>query len=537
MPEELPEEKPLQLADWRNYWATVKRRRWYLMGPLFATWLLLWSVSWFLPSIYRSSTLILVEQPTVSKIVDPSTGDMSNDLQSRLDSLTQQVLSRTRLLRIIDTLNLYPKMRQRATPDDLVERMRKDIQIETVRSPGNELSAFTISFLAQNPRTAQQVTTELTNMLITGVVENSNSNAKDTTQFLQGQLEAKAKDLAAQEEKVREFKDRHLGELPDQLPSNLQILSGLQTQLQSEEDALGRANQQNAYLESLMNQYKTMARTSKPGDPATGGLPAIDAQLQLLRNKLADLLSRYTDRHPDVVKLKDQIAQTEKLRAQFVAQMKAKDANPDTPLDPTAVAYGPDGRELPLAEVQSQLKGNQIEIVNRQRAIGDLQKRISDYQARLNATPVAQQELADLMRDYTQSKTDYDSLLSKKNQAELTQNLFQQQQGEHFRMIDPPSLPTKPDSPDRFKLSLAGLFGGLVLGAVGVFGSEYLDDRLYTEKELKKLLPTEILVELPPLTTVEEQRGRKQQAWLELAVAAVMSLVILVGVAFSFLRG
>jgi protein tyrosine kinase modulator len=537
MPEENSEEQSLQIADWRNYWALVKRRRWYLLVPLFATWLALWGVSWFLPSVYRSSTLILVEQPTVSKIVDPSTGDMSNDLQSRLDSLTQQVLSRTRLVRIIDSLNLYPKLRQRATPDDLVERMRKDIQIDTVRSPGNELSAFTISFVAENPRVAQQVTTELTNMLITGVVENSNSNAKDTTDFLASQLAEKAKDLAAQEEKIREFNDRHLGELPDQLQSNLQILSGLQTQMQAEQDALGRANQQNAYLDSLINQYKTMGRASRPGDGTTGGLPAIDQDLQKLRAQLADLESRYTDRHPDVIKVKDEIARTEKLRQQFVVQMKARAAQPDNSSDTGQVAYAPDGRELPLAEVQSQLKGNQIEIANRQRAIADLEKRINDYQSRLNATPVAQQELADLKRDYTQSKTDYDSLLAKKNQAELTQNLFQQQQGEHFRMIDPPSLPTKPDSPNRFRLSLAGLFGGLVLGAVGVVGSEYLDDRLYTEKELKKLLPTEILVELPPLSTPEEVEALRQQHTIEWVVAGVMSLVILVGVALSYLRG
>ena len=127
------------------------------------------------------------------------------------------------------------------------------------------------------------------------------------------------------------------------------------------------------------------------------------------------------------------------------------------------------------------------------------------------------------MRDYTQSKTDYDSLLAKKNQAELTAEPVQQQQGEHFRMIDPPSLPTKPDSPNRFKLSLAGLFGGLVLGAVGVVGAEYLDDRLYTEKELKKLLPTEMLVELPPLSTAEEERATQPQYWVELLVVVLMS--------------
>ncbi|HUK26218.1 MAG TPA: XrtA system polysaccharide chain length determinant [Terriglobales bacterium] len=535
MAEEVYDEQPVQI-DWKNYWLILRRRRWHLLIPFFVVFLGVWGLSWFMPSVYRSSTLILVEEPSVSKDIVPSS--MSTDLQSRLDSLTQQVLSRTRLLRIIDSLNLYAPLRKRRTPDDLVEIMRKDIQIDLVRSPDqNQLSSFTISFLAQNPYVAQQVTTELTNILISENLEVSTSHATKTTEFLESQLEDARKNLAAQEEKVREFKDRHLGALPDQLQSNLQILSGLQSQLQAEQDALGRANQQSAYFESLINQYKTMARSQRSSDGSSGGLPAIEQELQRLRAQLADLSSRYTDRHPDVIKVKDQIAKTEKLKQQLLAQSNSKSSDPNAADDPGATAYGADGRELPMAEVQSQYKANQIEIANRQRSIAGLQERINQYQARLNDTPVAQQELADLTRDYDQSKADYDSLLNKKNQAELTQNLFKQQQGEHFRMIDPPSLPTKPDSPNRFRMALGGLFGGLVLGLGVVAAAEYLDDRLYTEKELKKLLPVEVLVELPPLTTAREERERKRQARLEAVVIGLMFIVTLAGVAFSYRRG
>ena len=128
---------------------------------------------------------------------------------------------------------------------------------------------------------------------------------------------------------MRQFKDRNLGELPGQLQSNLQILGGLQNQLASEQDALGRAKQQNAYYESLISQYKTVAATQpKPGQPNTVGLPALDQELDRLKAQLADLSSRYTDQHPDVRKLKEQIAETEKMRQQVLADMKAKAADP-----------------------------------------------------------------------------------------------------------------------------------------------------------------------------------------------------------------
>jgi len=520
-------------VEWGRYLRLVQRRRWFLLGPFFAGWLLVWTVSWFMPSTYRSGTLILVEMPAVSKELVPTT--TTADLQDQLDSITQQVLSRTRLVRIIENLNLYAKARKRLTPDDLVEKMRKNIEIDLVRSPENaQLTAFNIYFEAENPYVARQVTSELTNILITENLQVSQDNAKNTTKFLETQLEDARQNLATQEERVREFKDHHLGELPGQLQSNLQILSGLQTQLQGEQDGLGRAKQQNAYLQSLAEQYRTMTQVTRPGEPAVG-LPALDQELDRLKAQLADLSSRYTDQHPDVKKLKEQIIKTEKMRQQLAADMKARAAKAQN--DPSALGDDTTSTELqPLMEVQSQLKANQIEMANRQRSIADLQARIVDYQSRLNSAPVREQELADLTRDYDQSKANYDSLLQKKNQSELATNLAEQQQGEHFRVMDPPNLPTKPFSPNRFKLSLVGLGAGLAMGIAATVGAEFLDDRLYDENEIEKLVPVDVIAEIPMLTTPEEIEERRQRTWVELAAVAMMGLVTLAGVAFSFLH-
>jgi succinoglycan biosynthesis transport protein ExoP len=504
---------------------------------LFAGGLLVWTVGGLLPSIYRSGTLILVQQPAVSKIVVGAAVD--SDLQERLDSIQQQVLSRSRLLYVIHRLNLYPEERTRLGPDALVDRMRKNIQIELVRSPGkNQLTAFNIFFEAEDPRVAQAVTTELTDLLIRENLQAGQESAEDTTRFLESQLEDARKTLAGQEEKVRLFKDRYLGELPGQLSSNLQILGGLQAQLQSEQDALGRANQQKAYLQSLVAQYQSAARSMRPGGGETNavGLPAIDQELDRLRTQLADLSSRYTDKYPDVIKLKDRIAKTEKMKRQLTAELKATAAQGSASGSDSASDYA--GKEMsPLMEVQSQLKGNQIEITNRQRSIAELENKISEYQARLNRTPVREQELADLTRDQDQSRTNYDSLLAKKNQSQLTANLNKSQEGLQFRIVDPPSLPTKPYSPNRLKLCFGGLAAGVVLGLASTVGSELLDDRVYDEKAFQDLISADVMVEIPPLPTAQEQAGDRHRRWKEFGAVAGMSILILAGVALSFLHG
>jgi polysaccharide chain length determinant protein (PEP-CTERM system associated) len=526
------EEQPQEKLDWAKYWTLAQRRYWLFMVPFFFAWAAVWSVSWLLPPVYRSSTLIFV-QPKSNYLV---TGNAApSDLQSRLDTISQQVTSRTNLLHIISTLNLYAEQRASSkwTDDDLVERMRKNIDIEVDRSSSDkELSSFKIYFSSPSPDIAQQVTTELTNSLITGTIENQNSDLERQNKVLDSELEDERLKLTNLEEKLRNFQDQHMGELPGQLQSNIQILSGLQTQLQGEQDALGRAKQQKEYYESLIGQYNSMgAPTGKPGE-TPGGLPAIDQELSRERAQLADLQSIYTDQHPDVRKLKEQIARTEKMKQQLLTQLKNKT---DESADPSEAAALP--ASGPLMELRSQLKANQLEIANRQRAVDNLQAQIASYQGRLNSTPVREQQLADLNRDHEQIKSYYNQLLDRKNQAGLAQKVNREQQGDSFTMQDPPSRPTKPYSPNRFKLSLIGLFVGFSVGVVVAGGAEFLDDRVYDEETFKKLVPAEVLVEIPTLRTADEERELQSKFVYSLCALGLIGLVVLAGTAISFLRG
>src|SRR5579863_3644211 len=529
------EEKPGEGLNLQQYLGVVRRRHLYFLLPFFLGWLAVWSASWVLPSRYKSGTLILVEQPSMPR--DYVTPNVTDDLQSRLQSITQQILSRTRLLHIIDELNLYATSRGRLNPDELVERMRKDIEIELVRDNRNQITSFNIFYSSRDPHVAQQVTGELTNLFISENLELRQQKSEDTTKFLESQLETARQALADQEEKVRVFKDQHLGELPTQLSSNLQILSGLQAQLQNEQDSLNADRQQNAYLQSMLEQSRSLQRASKTGDNTPIGVPALDQELNKLKAQLADLSSHYTDRHPDVRKLKEQIAKTEKMRDQALADLKAG-ANTNASGTTTSAPDGIDPTDgSATIQLQGQLKANQIDIANKEQEITALKAKINDYQGRLNQEPVREQQFADLTRGYEQSKANYDDLLKKKNSSQMATSMELLQQGEHFQMIDPPSLPLKPDFPNRLKFCGIGLGIGIALGVVLAGGIEYLDDRLYNEKALKALLPVNVISEIPTITSPEEDRKQARNLWLGWAAAGLVFTAILAGSAVSYFRG
>jgi polysaccharide biosynthesis transport protein len=529
------EDQNSESFDIQRYLEIARRRHLHFLIPMFVGWLAVWGASWVLPARYKSGTLILVEQPTMPK--DYVIPNINDDLQDRLQSITQQILSRTRLQHIVEELNLYTKDGSSLSPDELVERMRKDVNIELARDPQNRISAFNVYYSAADPYVAQRVTSELTNLFINKNLEVRQQQSEGTTKFLESQLETARQTLSEQEKKVREFKDQHIGELPTQLASNLQILGGLQSQLQNQEDALNTAKQQHVYLETLIGQYRSLLGSAKGVEGSPIGLSPIDQELDRLKAQLVDLSSRYTERHPDVRKLKDRIAKNQKMRDQFLADLKNKPNSSQTD-EAGAVANATDPTQAsPMAQLQGQLQVNQIEIRNREEAIAGLKAKINDYQIRLNQEPVREQQLTDLTRGYDQSKANYDELLKKKNDSAMATRMELQQQGERFRILDPPSLPVKPDFPNRLKFCGIGLVVGLALGAGVVAGFEVIDDRVYNEKELKDLLPVTVISEIPVIENPFDEQRNKRRIWLGWAAAALVFASILVGSALSYLHG
>ncbi|MFZ1135691.1 MAG: hypothetical protein WAN69_12125 [Candidatus Korobacteraceae bacterium] len=520
--------------DPQRYLGIVRRHHLHFLIPLFVGWLAVWGTSWILPPRYESSTLILVEAPTMPK--DYVVPNVNEDLQARLDNITQQILSRTRLLHIIDDLNLYAKDRRRLGPDEIVDQMRKDIEIELVKDEEKKVTAFRIHYSAHDPSIAQQVTSKLTNLFINENLEVRQQQSEGTTKFLSDQLESARQSLAVQEGKIREFKGQHVSELPSQLGSNLQILSGMQAQLQAENTALNTAKQNQVYLETLLREYRNLRGPSKGSEASPTDLTAIDQELDRLKLQLADLKSRYEEGFPEIRKLKLQIAETEKMRDQRLEDLKTKGTGDQPEAEPAAATA--DAKNQPqLLQLQSQLQANRSEIKNREQMITDLQARIDEYQARLNQEPVREQQLADLTRGYEQSKLTYDDLQKKENQSAMATSMELLQQGERFRIIDPPSLPIKPSFPNRLKFCFIGLAVGLALGAAVAMAFEGTDDRVYSEQELKGLLPVGVLSEIPIIDALANKRAERKKTLLGWATAAVVFAAVLAGSVVSYLAG
>lgn len=506
-------------------WDFLVRRRWIVGIGLFGCWLAVWMMALLMPSVYKSETTILIESQKVPE--EYVVANVSMDLQQRLEGMRQQILSRTRLQHIIDQFGLY-KEGTKSNPDEVIEQMRKDIKTEAVESPGRrgEFSAFKISYLAPSAKLAQQVNAQLTSLFIDQNIEQASERAENTTQFLTTEVDSARAKLAEQEARIKQFKMGALGQLPSQMDTNVRILGGLQDRQRALSQEMNRAQEQKLYLESLLAQYRSAKVQTEKG---ANSLPAIEEQLTKLKQDLADAQTKYTPDHPDVLRLKRLIARTEKQREDIQANVNSAGANeqPSATHDPRTMT--------PILQFESQLKANQQEIADTKRELSQVEQQISAYQARLNGTPIREQQLADLTRDYDQSKANYDSLLKKQMQSQMATNLEKRQQGEQFRIMDPPSLPKKPVSPDRLKMSALGLIGGLMLGLGLAIGVEMMEDRVRTEEEVTRIINVRILAGVPHLDTPEETTRRKWRKALEWSCAVVMLLVMVAANAYTTL--
>lgn len=516
----------------------VTRRRWWVLttasGTALATILVLSQV----PNRYSSAATLLVAQQRVpERYVVPTT---TTTIREALVGMTQEVLSRTRLLGIIEELGLYGREKKRLAPEQVIELMRGNIDIQPLEEgkPANrDVSAFTVAFTSDSPLVAQQVTSRLTSLFIEENLRTREDQAAVTTKFLQEQLEAAQTKLAEQEQRVRDFKMQHLGELPEQQQGNLTILAGLQAQLQNTVASLNRAEQQRVYLTTLLDGYRSLADRAAllpDASPAPSGsagsrvatpVEAARSELARLQSERAKLMVAYTPQHPDVMKVDLEIAKTEAL----IERLSNSPPAPVTEkIQARTMPTPPGATESAVAQVTSQLEANRLEIENLSRDQKQLKASIAEYQNRLNQTPVREQQLAAVLRDHELLKKDYADLQSKKQEAALATTLEKEQAGQQFRVIDPPSVPTIPVSPQRLKISLGGIAGGIFLGLVLAFLAEARDHSFHSEKSVSLRFSMPIVVGIPLLLSSGERRLRVLKRVLECAGAIVLVAAVLI---------
>lgn len=516
-------EESLGLAQ---YLEIAVRRRWWILGTLFTVWAAAWTASWILPARYRSETTILIDELQVP--ARNAGEEAGSALQSRLQTLAPQILSRTRLQRIIQDLKLYGGEGGRPATEALVSQMRRDINVEPMQVAGrpDELAAFTVSYSASSPALAQQVTQRLTSLFIEEDVRTRTLRSQQATSFLDAQLQDARAWLQKQEARLQQFKAQYLGQLPSQMQANISVLNALDSRLQNATEELQRAKQQRLYLNSLLTQYRELrvAGSSASSDVALTP-PALDAELARLRQQSGEFRLRYTEQHPDLIQLRQQMANTERLKEQMQREL----ATGREPAQGTAESSA-------TAQIRSQLKANEQEISDRESEIAGIQMEIRALRARLRNMPVREQQLAELTRDYDQSRAYYESLLAGKNQSQLASSLEKRQQGEQFRILDPPSLPATPYSPNRFKLSLAGLLLGVVAGGAAGYLRELLDDRLHTRAQVESLCPGPVLAAIPAAAGPRDRLQRLRTGG-EIAGAIALLATITGSTVLAFITG
>jgi len=490
----------------------LRRRLWYVVLPFFIVSLAAVVYCIKAPKIYKSSTLVLIQpQEVPTDYVRPI---VRTDARSRLNILSEQVMSRPNLEGLIKKYNLYPEVQKSTTMYDAVEIMREHIGVD-VRSKGrgDSPASFEVSYMGADPVKVRDVATAIANLFIDYNLKLREDQTAGTTTFIERELARVREQLREKEELVRQFKTKYMGMLPENMENNYRILQQLQQQLASLNDTIQQIENRKLVLRTQWGKTETLQVDSQT--PLT---------LDQLRQQIENLRSRYTERHPDVVRLATVIARMEQEHKEGHAAVSAS-----FPGQGEVPQMMPGQRE----DLLSQLKMLDGEMEKLREERRELDSAIEEYRRRLENGPKLEQMYVDLRRDYEQVDGSYQSLLQRKLQAVMAQNLERTQKGEQFRILEPANLPEKPFKPNISKV----LFFGLVLALACSFGiivlREQMDQAFWDKKELESFLQLPVLVSIPAIHTGKDRsrgmfkRGFAVSMLVCLASALFYALLVL----------
>jgi polysaccharide chain length determinant protein (PEP-CTERM system associated) len=491
------------IAKFLEYWRLLVIHRWELLVATFASMLIFTVFIRQLPNEYEATTAILVDpQKVPEKYV---TAAVSSDPGERLNTITQQVLSRTRLQDIITRFKLYPELTGKMSEEEIVDQMREHVRIQVRQGSGPQLSTFTISFRGKDRNLVAPVANELANSFIEWTVNSREQQVEGTQEFLSSELEDARKNLEDQENKLRMFKMSHLGETPDQTQTNLQAMAALRASLQANIDAMNRLEQEKLLLTRL------------PSAAAPAGTPVVElstrSRLELekrqLETELQGLRAQYSEKYPDLVKVRRHLEDVDKQLSQLPPDLPQTSDVPSAEASATSVRLELVDKEL------KRIKGEQNRI----------QEQILSYQSKVDAAPLREQQLVELTRNYDVSKQHYQTLLDKSFNIDMAASLEQKQKAERFTVLDPAQAPEKPISPNRKALLAMAMLASMLLPGLCVVGREILRATITTEEEVKVLLPAGVrIVGLIPHI---ERSGNGKRSGLLGVVASLACLVLL----------
>jgi polysaccharide biosynthesis transport protein len=466
-----------------DYLSVVRRRRWWLITPIVVSVLVGLALVIFLPKEYGSSATLAVTAPMVSPSLVNQSAPFDN--QERLRALSQLLLSPTILARVVREEQLGPSTAQ----DQEVARLRRSIQVSVpdpvtrVAEP-RRLDTFIVTYTDRDPVQAQRVTNRLATVFVDESSKVRTESAENTSAFIAAQLSASQTRLAELEKRLRAAKEAHMGQLPEQMQANLQTLSGLRQQLESNTMALRSEQDRLSVIERQLDDLKA-------GTPAAGLVSGTqsagpESRVLLLERDLAVARTTYTDKHPEVQRIQEELA---------AARRDATGASGPGAARLAQLQLDPAYRQL-MADRETTL----LRVREAQRASADARRQISVYQARVEAAPRVEQQLTSVQRDYDLEKEQYSALSAKLHASAISEDVQRNGSGEQFSVLYGATFPTEPTKPVPLRVMLISIVAGICLGAALTLGREYLDRSVHDVRQLKDEFDVPVLGEVARIT-------------------------------------
>jgi uncharacterized protein involved in exopolysaccharide biosynthesis len=532
------------------------RWRWLMLLVFVAMFVLGAVVAFTLPAVYRSSATILIKEQEIPQEMVRST--VTSFADERIQVISQQVMTRATLLDLVDKYGLYGKARQRETSEDILDRMRRDIKLTPISadvtnrsgSSGRATIAFTLSYDSEVAANAQKIANDLATLYLNENVKNRQQKAAETTAFLDEELTRVTAHISELETSLAAFKRRNQGRTPDLAQSNLFSSERLELDLQ-------RVEREISFLSDRKLALEGQLADTKPNSPlVTGGVLEPEDRLRSLQSQLASLTALYSESHPDVKRVRREIAglqaeagvnaeadaprqdreaMLDRVRAELAALRKRyPDQNPDVvklrrtvqsleaAVAAAPAASGvrgprkPDNPSYLTLKSQVQTTESQIESLMAERV--ELKNRLSDVTVRLSQSPEIERELLGLIRDLDSSRGRFRELRDKQMQAQVAEQLERSRKAERFTIIEPPVFPEKPNRPNRQLILMLGVVvavaGALASGAL----AHALDGKVHGSRDLVRLMQVPVLAVLPPLPVPDSERRQAKAKWIMMGI-------------------
>lgn len=548
-----------------EYLEVLVRRKGLLLISFLTIGFLGFLLAMKLPPVYRSSATILIEDQQIPRSMVETT--ITDFADKRIELIRQRVMTRDRILSIIQKYNVYLDERNKLVPSELVKRFQEDAEIKMIsadvldpnRGVGKATIAFTISFSDRDPVLAQSVANELVSLFLDENTRVRAQRAAKTTDFLSAEAEKLRKEMEGFETQIMDYKAKHGKSLPEMLPINLSAVDRAMEALRQTDSDIRIAKDRTVYLTDSLRQAEEEVPAAQAGKPLNK-----DEQLRLLKSEFIHLSSRYTPTHPDVLRVKRQIqnldpdftgeinpadAVTELSQAEnelIALKKKYSETHPDVlkhekrvaklseKVDETKAQAAKankdthEGNALYIS-LSGQLRATEHELDHLLGLKEKYQQTIQELQASIDETPQVEKEYQDLLRMRQTSLNKYAELEAKFREAKLAQTLEEEQKGETFTLIEPPIAPDKPEKPDRKKIIVLGFGLGMGLGLGLTVILELMHETVRGAKALERVTGMPPIVAIPYIETLLDLQlqKRRRKLILRISIAALIALVVI----------